>query len=110
VSFGPVYSRRLFSQQGVSLPTTAFTASPSQVLVVRSIDCYVGAPAVSTQLIFKDLDESTAWLSFTAELGQSRSFTWVGRQVYEPGQSLELQPLDHPWDVRISGYELSVAV
>ena len=101
------WTHKLFSQQGVSSPTTAFTVPAGQVWVIRSIDCYVGAPAVSTQLIFKNLDDSAAWLSFTAEIGQSRSFTWVERQAYMSGESLTVQPIDHPWDVRVTGYELS---
>ena len=98
---------RLFSQQGVNVPTAAFEVPAGRVYIVRNIDCYVGAPDISTQLIFKDLLESTAWLSFTAELGQSRSFQWEGRQAYGEGSSLVLDPTDHPWDVRITGYDLS---
>lgn len=109
MSLGPVYSVRLFQQQGVSVPTVAFVVPPGLVVVVRSIDCYVGAPTVSTQLIFKEGVSSCAWLSFTGEATQSRSFSWVGRQVFIAGDELVVDPADHPWDVRVSGYHLSAA-
>ena len=103
------YSRRLFSQQGVTDPTVCFTVPPGQVWIVRSIDCYCGAPLVSSQLIFKEYENSAAFLSFTTEAGTSRSFQWEGRQVFEAGQSLEADPADHAWDIRVSGYELAGA-
>jgi len=103
----PAYSFLLFSQQGVSVPTTCFTVPAGETWVVRSIDCYVGAPLITSHLIFKQLDNSAAFLSFGVDATQSRSFTWTGRQVFEAGQSLVVDPTDHPWDVRVSGYHLS---
>jgi len=104
---GTIYSSRLFAQQGVDVPTVAFTVPSSQVFVVRDIGCYVGAVDFTSSLIFKDLEDSVAWLSFGVDLGQSRSFQWTGRQAFEAGQSLLVVPDAHPWDVRITGYRLT---
>ena len=103
----PAFSRRLFVQQGVSVPTTAFVVPAGLVYVVRSIDVYVGSPLLTSQLLFKDGVTSAAWLSFVTEATQSRSFTWTGRQVFEENDFLVIDPTDHPWDVRVSGYHLS---
>jgi len=103
----PVYSFLLFQQQGVSSSTVAFTVPSSEVWVVRSIDCYVGAALLGAALLFNDLPSGGTWLRFEELEALARSFTWTGRQVFPPGSGLEVVPENHAWDVRVSGYHFA---
>jgi len=103
-----VYTRLLFVQQGLSGALEAFVVPPGEVWVVRNVDAYVAAPLLTTQLLLKDKDSSAAWLSFASEAGTSRSFQWEGRQAYEEEMGLVIDAVDHPWDVRVTGYKLNL--
>lgn len=105
----PVYSTRFIQQHGLS-GHASFMVPSGFVAVVRDVDSYIGTPAGFNSLYFHGAIGQTIWWT-EATIGQSQYASWRGRQVFEPGELIDVEAdvggLD-AYDVTVSGYLLSL--
>lgn len=104
-----VYSDILFQYAGVA-PGPGYTVATLEgfVMVVRDIDCY--STVIGNTLIFEGLLVGETWNRFdvATESPAKYIYSWRGRQVFVYGDGFKVVSTEGDWDVRISGYLLTV--
>lgn len=104
-----VYSFRFIQAHGLT-GTVAYTVPDDYIAVVRDVDSYIGSPLGLNNLYLHGALGQTIWWT-TATIGESMYASFRGRQVYEPGEEIELEAdvgLTDAYDVTVSGYLLTL--
>jgi hypothetical protein len=105
----PVYSTRFIQQHGLS-GSASFAVPSGYVAVVRDVDTFIGTPVGANTLYFHGALGQAIWFT-EGTIGQSQYASWRGRQVFEPGETFDVQAdvgvLD-AYDVTVSGYLLAL--
>lgn len=90
------------------LPAT-FVECPSGVkIVLRDIDVREESGGAPTTLLVNGPAGGSFWAAQRTTAGELGFFQWRGRQVVNPGESVEFIPLSGTWSVWASGYELTL--
>jgi hypothetical protein len=91
-----------------ALPTNTVTVPDGSRIILRDVDLWDASGGGGN--IFQVFSAAGGVL-FAVETDNTvngRRFQWSGRQVYNPGESIEFQPLVGTWDVQASGYQLTL--
>ena len=91
-----------------ALPSQSYTVPDGVKWVVRDIDAAAAAGSGLAQLLIHNA-ASGVLVNFQATPGSvGVSAQWQGRQVFNPGEFLEVSVASGTWSVQISGYELTL--
>jgi hypothetical protein len=102
-----VYTQRLFAVQGLSGRQTIFAPAGFAMVLV---DCSVYNQTISTaEFRLEDVfTGGTFWVVSNTLSDPARSFQWSGRQAFDSGHGLTFNAAADLWDVRATGYILSL--
>lgn len=100
-----VYSVQLY--EGRNVNDGSLTVPDGFIWIVRDIDAFFGGGLDGGACNFiGSLGQTFAYFSFTGLV--SSSFSWRGRQVFNPGQTFGFISDRAGVDVTISGYQLTL--
>jgi hypothetical protein len=104
----PVYSTRFLEAHGLT-GTLSYTVPSGFTAIVRDVDSFIGTPVgVNALFLHGALGQAIWWTQAT--IGQSQYASWRGRQVFQEGESIEVEAdvgTFDAYDVTVSGYLLS---
>lgn len=100
-----IYSTRLFKQKNL-LGTGMFVVPSGFVCVVREVDIFSLGPLVPALFTFQGPDGENIWAQYTVA-SKAGSFQWVGRAVFDAGDTMYFNWFVSSGDVYASGYLLS---
>ena len=105
----PVYSSRFIQAKGLT-SSIQFMVPSGFIAVVRDLDSFIGSPVGNNDIFLHGALGQAIWWS-SATIGESQYASWRGRQVYEPGEIVEVEvnvgSFD-AYDVTVSGYLLTL--
>lgn len=105
----PVYSTRFIQAHGLT-STASYTVPAGFIAVVRDVDTWISTPIGLNALFLHGALGQAIWQT-SATIGESQYGSWRGRQVFEPGELVEVEAdvgaLD-AYDVTVSGYLLTL--
>jgi hypothetical protein len=104
-----VYSYQLLSVQD-STADVVFTNDDDHVVIIRDLDCYMGA-TVGLSTLYLRGSSGNVITAFTSSPAEAASFSWRGRQVIPPGASFSVTfapALGAAYDCAVSGYRLTL--
>jgi hypothetical protein len=103
-----VYSTQLISLAGlIGSHTYTNTLANQFLVVIRDLDVAVTTPAALTTFVLRGPAGQVMWVvSFPA--GVNNYSQWRGRQVLNPGDTIQVQAGPDAVDVMVSGYNLSL--
>lgn len=102
----PVYSVQLIAV-APALANNFITVPDGSVIVLRDIDAHEVGGTTGGQLAVDGPAGNTLFV-FTRTSGTvPQNFQWVGRQVFNAGESFNFRVVSGTWDVQASGYLLA---
>jgi hypothetical protein len=107
----PIYSKRFWFQQGLSVPTNSAPVPAGKIWIIRDIDIYMNT-GTSPGNVYVSIVNTGLGIYPCFYLGKVTSASkdtvqWRGRQVAYGGEAIYIDPSGSTVDVTISGYELS---
>lgn len=99
-----VYSHLFFSQVIVAGQGATFLVPAGTVAILRDVDLVAIAATSGADL--RELPSGVRFATFSATAAL-QSFAWRGRQVFDPGTSIEVATSGGNWYARASGYLLT---
>lgn len=102
----PVYSVQIMAL-APALPVNTVVVPDGSVLVIRDIDLREesGTTAATSYLQNAAGGILAIWANSTENA--ERGFSWRGRQVFNPGESIVFHVVSGTWSIQMSGYELT---
>jgi hypothetical protein len=103
-----VYSHRFFAQGGVSSVVSIGPVPDDEVWIVRDVDMFAGKQIEGAE-IYLALQDVANFFAFNFGEEVQTWVQWNGRQVFEPGDYINIAVTVGNVDVMMSGYKLSAS-
>ena len=103
----PVYSIQIMSLAPALTNNTVVVPSGVRI-IVRDIDSFCESGGTGFQFSFQNAAGGNLWAPVQNSFPAIGNWQWRGRQVYNPGESINIHVFSGAWSIQMSGYELTL--
>lgn len=103
----PVYSIQIVSL-APALTSQTVTVPDGSRIIMRDVDARAESGATNDELAVYNAAGGILWAAKVFAGGDPFVYQWRGRQVYNPGEGIQIKVFQGTWSIQISGYELSL--